>query len=156
MKHVIVITTADAPEGPEIHPMLAHYIESRIEKDFAGASPDGIRDGRRVTEFKNLTTVHHMRLYAANSKAFKEDPQSDRSYLVPEDYRDQVLWTMDCCECDEADFVSFDSRLIGGPYEHCKMVIIPVLRDDKRIAELRTEAVKMNAEIEQAMKELAA
>lgn len=32
MKHVIVITTADAPEGPEIHPMLAHYIESRIEK----------------------------------------------------------------------------------------------------------------------------
>ncbi len=131
--------------GFAIHPLF----------DFAGASPDGIRDGRRVTEFKNLTTVHHMRLYVANSKAFKEDPQSDRSYLVPEDYRDQVLWTMDCCECDEADFVSFDSRLIGGPYEHCKMVIIPVLRDDKRIAELRTEAVKMNAEIEQAMKELA-
>ena len=101
--------------------------------DFAGASPDGICDGTKVVEFKNLTTANHLAILDSG--------------VVPDDYRDQVLWTMLCCECEEADFVSCDSRLAQNAKE-LELVIIPVPYDEKRIAELEAEAVKMNAEVE--------
>jgi putative phage-type endonuclease len=106
---------------------------------FAGASPDGLVGRERGIEIKNLTTVNHLALW--------------KSKQVPPDYYDQIQWNMFCCEMGEWDFVSFDSRLLERA-PHLQLLILPVPRDDKRIAELEAEAIKLNGEIIAAMEEL--
>ena len=108
---------------------------------WAGASPDGVIDGKKGIEIKNLTTVKHLALW--------------KTKQVPEEYYDQIQWNMFCLECAEWDFISFDSRLVEE-YPHLQLLVIPVPRDDKRIAELEAEGLKMHQEVEAAIAELAA
>ncbi len=114
------------PVGFAIHPTF----------DFCGASPDGYIDGRKIIEIKNLTTVNH--LYVC------------RTRIVPSEYFDQMLWTMRCCEVEEGDFISCDSRLFDRA-PHLELLVLPVKMDEKRIQELEAEAVLMNEQIEEAM-----
>jgi putative phage-type endonuclease len=113
--------------GFAIHPTM----------DFAGASPDGLVGEDGGIEIKCLTTANHLSIL--------------KSKQVPQEYYDQIQWNMVCCERFKWDFVCFDPRLP----ERLQMVIIPVMYDENRVAELESEVRKMNAEVEQAMKELA-
>jgi putative phage-type endonuclease len=112
--------------GFAIHPSL----------DFAGSSPDGLVDLDSGIEIKCLTTARHLEIW--------------KSREVPQDYYDQCQWNMQCCEREKWDFVCFDSRLP----EHLQLLIIPVTYDEARVADLESEAIKMNAEVEQMIAEL--
>ena len=104
--------------------------------DFAGASPDGLVGEDGGIEIKCLTTANHLSIL--------------KSKQVPQEYYDQIQWNMVCCERFEY-FLYFNPRLP----ERLQMVIIPVMYDEKRVAELESEVRKMHAEVEQEMKELA-
>lgn len=109
--------------GFAIHPTM----------DFGGASPDGLLRDDAIIEIKCLTTARHLEIFT--------------SQQVPQEYYDQMQWEMVCCERLKGDFVCFDSRLP----EHLQMFVIPVAYDEKRVAELEAEVLKMNTEIEQMM-----
>jgi hypothetical protein len=106
---------------------------------WAGSSPDGLVGADKGIEIKNLTTVNHLAIW--------------KSKIVPVDFYDQIQWNLFCCEMDSWDFVSYDSRLRERA-PHLQMLIIPVQRDEKRIAELEAEGKKMDAEIKAAIAEL--
>ena len=105
--------------GFAIHPTL----------DFAGASPDGLVGHDSLIEIKCLTTARHLEIW--------------KSRQVPQEYYDQIQWNLVCCERFNADFVCFDSRLP----QHLQLFIIPVVYDEKRVAELEAEVCKMNDEV---------
>lgn len=98
--------------------------------DFSGASPDGLVDDDRGIEIKCLITANHLEIW--------------ESMQVPQAYYDQIQWNMACCERFKWDFVCYDSRLP----EHLQLIVIPVEYDEKRIAELTAEVVKMHTETE--------
>ena len=68
------------------HPTLA----------WAGASPDGLVDDGLV-EFKCPNTTTHIKYILGG--------------VVPDDYKNQMLWQMICCERKWCDFVSYDPRM---------------------------------------------
>ena len=128
----------------QVRNVMAYQIGFAIHPtmDFCGASPDALIDGEpRIIEIKNLTTTRHLSLF--------------RDRKVPEEYYDQMQWTMLCCEVEEGDFVSCDSRLVQRAPK-LELLIIPVRLDEQRIEELEAEARKMNAEIETAIEQLMA
>jgi YqaJ-like viral recombinase domain len=106
---------------------------------WAGCSPDGLIGASRGLEIKNLTTVNHLALW--------------KTKIVPSDYYDQIQWNLFICEFHDWHFVSYDSRLRERA-PHLQLLIIPVQRDEKRIAELEAEGKKMDAEIKAAIAEL--
>ena len=118
--------------------VMADYIGFAIHPtmDFAGASPDALIGNDSILEIKCLTTARHLEIW--------------KSREVPQEYYDQMQWEMVCCERFKGDFVCFDPRLP----EHLQLLIIPVKYDEKRVAELEAEVVKMNAEVEAMMAEL--
>lgn len=72
--------------------------------DWLGASPDGLVGSDGLVEIKcPYSTVVHLRRIAAK--------------VVPEEYRPQMLLQLICTGRKWCDFVDFDPRLIGGPYE---------------------------------------
>lgn len=72
--------------------------------DWLGASPDGLVGSDGLVEIKcPFSTVVHLRRIAAK--------------VVPEEYRPQMLLQLICTGRKWCDFVDFDPRLIGGPYE---------------------------------------
>lgn len=105
--------------GFAIHPTM----------DFSGASPDGLVGEDSGIEIKCLTTARHLKIW--NSRE------------VPSEYYDQIQWNMVCCEREKWDFVCFDSRLP----DHLQLLVIPVLYDEKRVAKLEEEVVKMHTEV---------
>lgn len=73
--------------------------------DWLGASPDGLVGDDGLVELKcPYSTVVHLKRVAAKT--------------VPEEYRPQMLLQLICTGRKWCDFVDFDPRLIGGPYEH--------------------------------------
>lgn len=98
--------------------------------DFTGASPDGLVETDGGVEFKNPNTATHLEWMVAG--------------VVPEEHKDQLLWNMACCEREWWDFVSRDSRL--PPKLQNFIVRLP--RDDKRIAQIEAEVVKLHHEVE--------
>ena len=100
-----------------------------------GASPDGIvrrREGNMIVEIKNLTTVKHLKTV--------------RSGIAPQEYVDQILWTMARCGYRDSHYVSYDSRLLER-HPNAALLAITVPYDENRIAELEAEALKMDEEI---------
>ena len=103
-----------------MHPWLA----------MAAASPDGTVGDEGLIEIK------------------VPKPQTHASYLlaevVPEQYRDQMMWQMACTGRAFNDFVSW------GPDfpEPLDLFVCRLKRDDTRIAEMEAEAAKFLSEVE--------
>ena len=90
----------------------------------AGCSPDGLIDDDMIVEFKAPETHTHFDYI--------------ESRTVPARYMAQIQFQLACTGRKRADFVSFDDRVP----EHLQLLIIPVERDDKYIAEMEREIVK--------------
>ena len=90
----------------------------------SGASPDGLVGDDMVVEFKCPTTSVHFN-YIESRK-------------VPSDYNLQIHWQLACTQRVKADFVSFDDRVP----EELQLLIVPVERDDKLIADIEKEVIK--------------
>lgn len=72
--------------------------------DWLGASPDGLVGEDGLVEIKcPYSTVVHLKRVAEK--------------VVPEEYRPQMLLQLICTGRKWVDYVDFDPRLIGGPYE---------------------------------------
>lgn len=103
-----------------MHPWLA----------WAGASPDGLCGDKGLVEIK------------------VPKPQTHASYLlaevVPENYRDQMMWQMACTNRHWNDFVSWCPDF-PDPLD---LFIVRLERDDTRIAEMCAEAAKFLSEVE--------
>ena len=100
----------------------------------SGASPDGLISDDMVVEFKCPTTSVHFN-YIESRK-------------VPGDYNLQIQWQLCCTGRSKADFVSFDDRVP----EELQLLIIPVERDDKLIAEIEKEVIKFLQERDDKVK----
>jgi len=90
----------------------------------AGCSPDGLIDDDMIVEFKAPESHTHFEYI--------------ESRVVPGRYMAQIQFQLACTQRTKADFVSFDDRVP----EHLQLLIIPVERDDKHIAEMEREIIK--------------
>jgi putative phage-type endonuclease len=119
----------DTDVGFAIHPALA----------YSGASPDGLVGNDGLLEIKCPKTTTHITWMEAG--------------IVPEEHREQMYWTMMCCEREWCDFVSYDPRMIDPKLG----LFIARLPYDESIAEaLQSEVVKFNAEVEATIARLKA
>jgi len=90
----------------------------------AGCSPDGLVGDDAIVEFKTPETHTHFDYI--------------ESRTVPSRYYAQIQFQLACTGRKKADFVSFDDRVP----EHLQLLIIPVERDDKYIADMEREIIK--------------
>lgn len=104
----------------------------------AGASPDGLVNGRGLVEFKCPNTATHI--------------ETLMGVAIDPDYVIQMQWQMACAERDWCDFVSYDPRLP----ENMQMHIRRVIRDDVRIAELEKDVSVFLSEIDETVAKLRA
>lgn len=98
--------------------------------DYAGASPDSLVGTDGGLEIKCPASSTHLEWFTAG--------------VVPEEHRDQMYMNMLCAERNWWDFVSYDPRLPAKLQFFGRRL----QRDDKRIAEIEREILKLNAEIE--------
>jgi len=89
----------------------------------AGCSPDGLVGDDGLIEIKCPNTATHLDTLLGQS--------------TPARYIDQIQFQLACTGRQWCDFVSFDPRMP----EHLRLFVRRVAKDDKRIAELETEAV---------------
>lgn len=89
--------------------------------EMAGASPDGLVGDDGLVEIKCPITATHINTLLKQT--------IDKKYLL------QMMWQMDCTGRKWCDFVSFDPRLP----ENMQLWVKRVERDDKLIAEIRSE-----------------
>jgi len=95
----------------------------------AGCSPDGLVGDDGLIEIKCPNTATHLDTLLGQS--------------TPARYIDQIQFQLACTGREWCDFVSYDNRLP----ENMRMFVRRVMRDEKRIAELETEAVAFLDEI---------
>lgn len=69
---------------------------------------------------------------------------------VPPEHQWQCVAVMDCCERDWIDFGSFDPSLPEG----LRLFVVRMYRDDMRIALMREEVIKFDAEVEEIVHSL--
>ena len=100
------------------------------------ASPDGLVGDDGMVEIKCPNTATHVETLLGDEIAGK--------------YVTQMQWQMACTGRKWCDFVSFDPRLP----ESMALFVKRVHRDDKRIAELETEARAFLAELDGKVSEL--
>jgi len=102
----------------------------------AGCSPDGMVGDDGMIEIKCPMTATHLDTLLGQS--------------TPARYIDQIQFQLACTGRAWCDFVSFDPRMP----EYLRLFVRRVARDDKRIAELETEAVAFLGEIEARITQL--
>lgn len=90
----------------------------------AGASPDGLIGDDMIVEFKAPETHTHFEYI--------------ESKIISTRYYAQIQFQLACTQRSKADFVSFDDRVP----EALQLLIIPVERDDKFIADMEKEVIK--------------
>lgn len=98
--------------------------------DFAGCSPDALVGEDGMAQVK-CPDQHTFVGYLLTKK-------------VPRDYFLQMQWEMACCGRAWSDFVCFDPDQIP----RLRLLVIRVMRDDAKIAELEAAAVEFNQEID--------
>jgi len=112
--------------GFALHPLIER----------AGASPDGLVGVDGLLEIKCPKSSTHLDYIVANE--------------VPEKYKLQMLWQMDCCTRQWCDFVSFDPRMP----EHLQLFVKRFEIDNERIAKMREEVKKFLAEVDELIAKL--
>ena len=103
------------------------------EIKMTGASPDGLIGGDGLIEIKCPNTATHI------------------DYLLggvpPTEYRNQMLWQMECTGRKWCEFVSFDPRMP----EDMQMFVVRYNRDDERLKELRIGVIKFLEEVNEVL-----
>lgn len=102
----------------------------------AGASPDGLVGDDGMIECKAPNTATHIG-YATSG-------------VIPGKYQLQMLMQMAVTGRGWCDFVSFDDRLP----EDMQTMIIRLHRDDKRIAEIEADVIRLDEEVEATIEKL--
>lgn len=108
--------------------------------DFVGASPDFLVGSDGMGEIKVPRLAKHMKWLAAG--------------ILPEEYREQCMTGMNCCERSWCDFISYspqdpdDDQRLYLPRE-MQMFRLRVERDDKMIAAMDEESVRFNDEAQE-------
>lgn len=101
-----------------------------------GASPDGYIDDNGLVEFKCPNTATHLETLLG--------AEIDRAYML------QMQWQMECTGRTFCDWVSFDPRLP----ETMSLFIRRVRRDDKLIAEIKSEVGSFLQELDDTVARL--
>lgn len=101
-----------------------------------GASPDGLIGNDGLIEIKCPNTATHIDYLLAG--------------IVPTQYRNQMLWQMECTGRKWCDFVSYDPRMP----ENMQMFCIRFERDDEELNKIREDVVKFLAEVNEVIEKL--
>lgn len=112
--------------GFVLHPDVARF----------GASPDGLVGSEGLVQIKCPNTSTHLAWMMAG--------------VIPLEHAPQMLAEMACTGRLWNDFVSYDPRLP----EHLQLFIRRMDRNETFIAQLETEVVRFNAEIEEMLEQL--
>lgn len=104
--------------------------------ELSGASPDGLIDDDGLIEIKCPNTATHIE-YAVTGKP-------------PTKYLLQMLWQMECTGRRWCDFASYDPRMP----ESMQLFVVRVHRDEEKLAEIKQEVIKLNAEISEQIDKL--
>jgi putative phage-type endonuclease len=104
--------------------------------DYAGASPDGLIDEDGLLELKVPKSETHLGYLFANE--------------VPEEYRQQMIFNMTCCERQWADFVSYDPRLP----EPVRMFVKRLHWKEAAASEIDAAVQQFNIELEATIERL--
>lgn len=102
----------------------------------SGASPDGMVDNSGLVEIKYPNTATHIEYILSRQ--------------IPQKYRLQMMWQMECTQREWCDFVSFDPRM---PEKH-QLLIIRVERDEALIDTIRNEVIHFLAEVQETVDRL--
>lgn len=94
-----------------------------------GASPDGLIGEDGLIEIKCPNTATHIDYLLSG--------------VVPSDYKNQMLWQMECTGRKWCEFVSFDPRMP----ENMQLFVVRYERDDLRLDELREGVIKFLDEV---------
>lgn len=104
--------------------------------DRAGASPDGLVGEDGLLEIKAPKSSTHLDYIVANE--------------VPEKYKLQMLWQMDCCTRQWCDFVSFDPRMPA----HLQLFVKRFEVDYVRIMKMRESVQIFLSEVDELLAKL--
>jgi putative phage-type endonuclease len=98
--------------------------------DYAGASPDGLVGTEGGLEIKVPNTLTHLEYLLAD--------------VVPEEYKPQMYFNMECCELAWMDFCSYDPRLP----EPLRLFVKRLLYDPDQCDKIVSEVIDFNESIE--------
>ena len=108
---------------------------------YLGASPDGLVDDDGLVEIKcPFSTVVHLKRIRAG--------------VVPPEYVPQMLLQCICTGRKWVDFVDYDPRLIGTPYEHLAFWTVGYTPTEEEKAAALEAAKTFLDDVDQAMKDL--
>lgn len=101
-----------------------------------GASPDGLIGNEGLIEIKCPNTATHIDYLLAG--------------VVPAQYKNQMLWQMECTGRNWCDFVSYDPRMP----ENMQMFCIRFERDDEELDKIRDDVIKFLIEVNEVIEKL--
>lgn len=102
----------------------------------SGASPDGLIGEDGLIEIKCPNTATHIDYLLAG--------------IVPTEYRNQMLWQMECTGRKWCDFVSFDPRMP----DDLQLFVIRYELDSGKLDELRNGVIQFLSEVDSVMLKL--
>lgn len=106
------------------------------EIKMTGASPDGLIGDDGLIEIKCPNTATHIDYILGG--------------VPPTDYRNQMLWQMECTGRKWCEFVSYDPRMP----EDMQLFVVRYMRDEDRIKELRAGVMKFLDEVNEVLEKL--
>lgn len=122
-----VSTGADVDKvGLVLHPVIK----------MTGASPDGFIGEDGLIEIKCPNTATHIDYLLGG--------------VVPAEYKNQMLWQMECTDRKWCDFASFDPRMP----DDMQLYVIRYHRDEDKLLELRAGVLKFIGEVDDTLEKL--
>lgn len=103
---------------------------------WTGASPDGLIGNDGLIEIKCPNTATHIDYLLAG--------------VVPSEYKNQMLWQMECTGRKWCDFLSYDPRMP----DDMQMFLIRYERDDEKIKDIKQAVVKFLDEVDDVLNRL--
>jgi len=101
-----------------------------------GASPDGLVGTAGLIEIKCPNTATHIEYLLGG--------------IAPAEYRNQMLWQMECTKREWCDFVSYDPRMP----EEMQLFVVRYERDDEKLSVLRAGVIKFLSEVDETIVKL--
>lgn len=103
------------------------------EIKMTGASPDGLVEDKGLIEIKCPNTSTHIDYLLGG--------------VAPSEYRNQMLWQMECTNREWCDFASYDPRMP----DDMQLFVVRYIRDDEKLKELRAGVIKFLEEVDEVL-----